>query len=420
MKPQTYVKKIKEQYESLPYPARSPKDEMSRLLTTSGDPLYKINHYCFEGKKNFNEDFKVLISGGGTGDSTIYLAEQLKQTTAKITYLDLSQKSMRIAQERAKIRNLNNISWIHASILDLPSLNLGEFDFINCTGVLHHLSEPAQGLKVLSKALSPNGAIYLMVYAKYGRTGIYQMQELMRRINDPSMDISHKLTNTKALLNHLPETNWFSRDSIRWQKEIEDGKDAEIYDLFLNEQDVSYTVNELYQLSESQGLNLVDFIPGTLSEKSRYQPGSFVKNEALLKMILSKPKKEQQAISELISGYIRNHEVYLSRGFNTQAKFIDRKNIPTLYQMSATDIFNSICQQGYLHITVNKMEIKFTPTPAQKLFFKYIDGKKSIQSIISSIHKELKPLNIGASIIFDQVVAVYKTFHAADLMFLHQ
>jgi len=60
MKPQTYVKKTKEQYESLPYPARSPKDEMSRLLTTSGDPLYKINHYCFEGKKIFNEDLMFL------------------------------------------------------------------------------------------------------------------------------------------------------------------------------------------------------------------------------------------------------------------------------------------------------------------------------------------------------------------------
>ena len=49
-----YLGEVKEQYENYPYPPRNPEDEKKRLIYTSVDPLAKINHYCFRGKRHFD------------------------------------------------------------------------------------------------------------------------------------------------------------------------------------------------------------------------------------------------------------------------------------------------------------------------------------------------------------------------------
>ena len=54
------------------------------------------------------------------------------------------------------------------------------FDQIVCTGVLHHLADPDTGLRALRRVLAPDGAIQVMVYAVYGRAGLYMMQEYCR------------------------------------------------------------------------------------------------------------------------------------------------------------------------------------------------------------------------------------------------
>ena len=103
------------------------------------DSLANIVHQCFGGSKQINENFRVLVAGGGTGHALIYLAEQLQYFGARVTYIDLSNASMRVAKRRAQNRQLTNIDWYQGSLLDLPQMNLGQFDYINCTGVLHHL-----------------------------------------------------------------------------------------------------------------------------------------------------------------------------------------------------------------------------------------------------------------------------------------
>ena len=145
------------------------------MLTWLED-LPMINHYCFAGRQSFANGFRALVAGGGTGDATIFLAEQLKHTDAQIVHLDMSQASIAIAQERAKIRGLTNISWLHDSLLNLPKLGLEKFDYINCSGVLHHLADPDDGFHALLSVLADDGAVGLMLYATTGRTSVYQMQ----------------------------------------------------------------------------------------------------------------------------------------------------------------------------------------------------------------------------------------------------
>jgi ubiquinone/menaquinone biosynthesis C-methylase UbiE len=79
-----------------------------------------LNHYCFKGQRNFNQDFRCLVAGGGTGDSVINLAEQLRGTSAEIVYLDMSAASRRIAEQRAAVRGLTNITWLTESLIIHP------------------------------------------------------------------------------------------------------------------------------------------------------------------------------------------------------------------------------------------------------------------------------------------------------------
>ena len=146
---------VRAQYEVLPYPPRDPRDEAIRLITGTPSHILEVNHYLFSGRLNFNRPFRALVAGGGTGDACIMLAQQLvdRRCPGEVVYLDLSTASRQICESRAKARGLRNIQFLTGSLLDLPSMPIGEFDYIDCTGVLHHLPDPAAGMRALASVL---------------------------------------------------------------------------------------------------------------------------------------------------------------------------------------------------------------------------------------------------------------------------
>ena len=82
---------------------------------------------------------------------------------------------------RASAESINSRISSFTSCRLRTSRDLGRtFDHVVCTGVLHHLPDPDDGLRALRHVLRPRGAMHLMVYALYGRTGIYMMQEYCR------------------------------------------------------------------------------------------------------------------------------------------------------------------------------------------------------------------------------------------------
>ena len=132
----------------------------------------------------------------------MYIAEQLNETKAEIVYVDASAKSQEVAQTRAKIRGLSNIIWIKDYMENLPQLGLQveeKFDFVSCQGVLHHMKIPLKGLNTLKDELHDEGGMDLMLYARYGRTGVEQMQILMRLVNEGVFDFKQKIINTKKI-----------------------------------------------------------------------------------------------------------------------------------------------------------------------------------------------------------------------------
>ncbi len=308
MKSSHYIPQVRQQYEELPYPPRDPLDEKNRLVKTWLDDLPMINHYCFSGKQSFGERFRALVAGGGTGDATIFLAEQLRHTNAEIVHLDLSEASIAVARQRAQARELENISWLNESLLALPDLGLAPFDYINCSGVLHHLADPDAGLRALLAVLKGTGALGIMVYAEHGRTGVYQMQTLMRMINQGETDAQRKIANTREVLASLPNTNWFRRaEKVLYHDHVDLG-DAGLYDLLLHSQDRAYTVDELYAwFGDQHGmhLELTDVGRG----RAAYLPELAVgpQQPPFLGVTRQLPPRQQYAIAELLTGALVTH-----------------------------------------------------------------------------------------------------------------
>ena len=151
------------------------------------------------------------MAGGGTGDACIMMAQQMvdRRCPGEVVYLDLSTASRQICESRAKARGLRNIQFLTGSLLDLPSMPIGEFDYIDCTGVLHHLPNPAAGMRALASVLQSDGGMGVMLYGEYGRSGVYPLQELLRTLGLPSMALEDRLAMSKRLIRFLPTTNLF-------------------------------------------------------------------------------------------------------------------------------------------------------------------------------------------------------------------
>ncbi len=423
--PSNALPDVKAQYEAMPYPPRDPSDERARLVRTWLDDLAMINHYCFAGKATFRDGFRVLVAGGGTGDSTIFLAEQLRDSDAEIVHLDFSSASLAIAQERAAARALQNIRWINGSMLNLSGLEVGKFDYINCVGVLHHLVDPDAGLNALLAVLKDGGAMGLMVYAAYGRTGVYQMQSLMRLINTDETTHSGQIANTHQILDCIPPTNWFKRGEALYGDHR--NGDAGIYDLLLHSQDRAYTVGQLYEwLVDKHELNIefTDVERG----RSSYLPHLLMGTSPpeVLKTIRAMPLRKQYEIAELFHGRVQMHSFYVTRSAAAKAVYGDPDCVPFLYHEPVTgpelaDVFaRSRGQPFVLDHAYTSVSITINPGRFGPAILRHIDGLNSFRKIFTLVRRDptFRTMAPRDEVLFADFKEIYETLNALERMLL--
>ena len=273
------------------------------------------------GKPHFRQNFRVIVAGGGTGRDTNFLAEQLNHTNAEIVYMDFSQSSMKIAQLMTKMRKCSNIVWVRSWIEATPFMGLERFELFVSTGVLHHLKNPQKGLRVLQDAQLPFGGALLMLYGKLGRSGVYQIQEVLRYINKGESSLENEVENAKSVLAALPYQNWFN--SYVSGDHITMG-DVGIYDLLLHKRDVSYDIREAFRFVEMGGYNFVGFylpelnIPFTLNPR--------ILGLQLIELFLIKPLSSQQYIGDILKGDMNQNGMFISKQKSSEAKLSLEEN----------------------------------------------------------------------------------------------
>ena len=370
--------RLASQYEACPYPKRDPRDEAKRLIVGSPSHIREIDHWVFGARRPAGQTLNALVAGGGSGDATIMLAQQMASLDrpGQVTWLDRSAAALGIAQSRAQARKLTNIVWQQRSLLDLPGSGLGLFDYIDCCGVLHHLPDPAAGLRALISVLAPGGGMGLMVYAPHGRTGVYMMQDALRRLAPPEDPPHQRLDIARRVMKHLPETQW-----LRHNRNFDDhinGGDAGLYDLLLNPRDRSYTVPELSALLTDAGLRVTCWV-----EPIRYDPAPLLPDPKLRARLDTMDMTERAALAEALAGNMAVHILYCVRAGDPVVTPDPGQDtaVPICREIDGATLAKNIRPDGTLIITFDGLRVPVALPSLAQAILPLVDGQRSVAHI---------------------------------------
>ena len=393
------------QYETLPYPERRPEDEARRLLLGSPSHLREIDHWVFGAARPRARPLRVLVAGGGTGDATVMLAEQMRRfgQAGSITQLDRSAASLAIGRARVAARGLD-VRFEEGSLLDLPASGLGPFDYIDCVGVLHHLPDPAEGLRALVAVLAPGGGLGLMVYAPHGRTGVYMVQDALRLLAPPERTPKERLDLARRVLRHLPESAW-----LRHNRSVTDhlaGGDAGVFDLLLNPRDRALAVPDLLDLLQGAGLEATCWL-----EPLRYDPDAYLPDPRLRAAAAALGADQRRALAEALSGTMSTHVVYVVRA-GEAARLPDPTApgmIPVAREVPGEELARRIRPDGTYLFTCEALSVPIPLPAAAAAILRLVDGRRSVAEVTAA----LEARGIGSASAWPEV---YRRMSAANLL----
>lgn len=234
-----------------PHPSPGYRDKIE-----AADRRMRLRLYCCGIDSEDYMDREVLDAGCGTGEYSLWFASN----GARVTGLDISPASLREASAYAERHGIDDVDFEKRSVLD-TGFAPRSFDFVYCTGVLHHTPAPFQGFRELCRVLRPGGKLLVSVYNRAGML----TRELRRQI-------------VQLLASDDP------RDRVRWARRLfprtadrlhdEDLGDPEtpLYDYFGVDRQSLHTLGEVLDWLDRCGLDYEgSFPPARLSD----YPGMF-------------------------------------------------------------------------------------------------------------------------------------------------
>jgi SAM-dependent methyltransferase len=366
------------QYEAFPYPRRDPRDEARRLVVGSPGHLREIDYWIFGAQRSAGRPLQALFAGGGTGDGTLMLAQQMATAgrAGSVTWLDRSTAALKIAQARAEARGLQNIVWESRSLLDLPGSGLGPFDYIDCCGVLHHLPDPAEGLRALTSVLAPDGGIGLMVYAPHGRTGVYMVQDALRLLAPAEQPPAARLDVARRVMRHLPETAWLRKNGFL--DDHVNGGDPGLYDLLLNPRDRAFTVPQLVELLARAGLRVACWV-----EPLRYDPMFWLPDPKLRARAEALDPTARAGLAEALTGNISAHIVYCVRDEvpAERSDFMAPDAVPVGRTVTGEELAGYIQQDSTIVMAFDGLRAPIPLPPMAKAILQLVDGQRTVGEI---------------------------------------
>ena len=122
---------------------------------------------------------RILVAGCGTGQNAIVTARRF--LASRVLAVDLSRASLGYAKRKTLELGVGNIEYAQGDVLALSGL-AERFDYIECSGVLHHLADPLAGWRVLRSLLAPRGVMRIGLYSETGRRHLARGRELIAEL----------------------------------------------------------------------------------------------------------------------------------------------------------------------------------------------------------------------------------------------
>ena len=248
--------KVKKQYEKNPYPRWT-------NLGLSIEPknikdVFKYKNLDIDFQKiNFSEKIEILISGCGTGQHALTTASVYKN--ANIYALDLSFNSLSYAKRKAKELDFKNIKFIQGDLLDIKKLNK-KFDLIESVGVLHHMSDPFLGWKILTDCLKDNSFMWIGLYSKKAREHIAEIRKSIKEL---------KIETTKYNIDSFRK-KIFNDNSTKWNS-LKNSPDfystSGIVDLLFHVQEHNFTIPIIREYMKTLNLFFLGFEDANIINK---------------------------------------------------------------------------------------------------------------------------------------------------------
>ncbi len=251
------VEKIRQQFDSAPYPRipvdESPKDKPNFLYIHN-----LVTAYYLRNQKVIDTKEKVILDAGcGSGYKSLVLAEA--NPGAKIVGVDISEASVKLAEQRLQYHGVENAEF-HVSFLeDLPKLGM-EFDYINCDDVLYLLPDPVAGLQAMKSVLQPDGIIRVNLHSSLQRANFFRAQNLfkfMGLMDDNPEDMEIGIV--QEIMNALKDG--VSLKTQTWNSKY---KEDSAKDLILANQllvgDKGATIPELFSLLKAANLEFINMV----------------------------------------------------------------------------------------------------------------------------------------------------------------
>jgi SAM-dependent methyltransferase len=277
----------------MPYPAPLTSLDEQRDLYKNPDRRRAMVHRMWPTDQPPQHQ-EILVAGCGTSQAARHA---LREPEARVTAIDVSETSLRHTRDLKLKYELGNLDLHQLPIERVEELGLS-FDQVVCTGVLHHLPDPDLGLRALREVLRPQGAMNLMVYAPYGRAGIYMMQEYCRLLDIGTSESD--LRDLGATLGALPADHPIS-GVLRRAKDFR--RPEAMADALLHPLDRAFSVPELYAWLDRCGMSFGRFI-----EQAPYLPQcGVVAKSPHAERLASLPSREQHAAVELFRGTMVLH-----------------------------------------------------------------------------------------------------------------
>ncbi|MGL5081583.1 MAG: class I SAM-dependent methyltransferase [Microcoleaceae cyanobacterium] len=263
------------------------------------------------GQAPQNHRIRILDAGCGTGSSTEYLVKLNPQ--AAVLGIDLSDGAIKTARERCSQSGVRSVGtpvpeFRRLSLYDVTQLE-GQFDLINCVGVLHHLPDPIKGLQNLAVKLAPGGLMHIFVYAELGRWEIRLMQEAIALLQGNRCgDYKNGVKVGRQLFAALPQENRLVKyEASRWA--MENQRDECFADMYVHPQEIDYRIATLFELIAASGLEFMGF------SNPDYWRIERLLGEApeLLERAAELSDQQRYRLVELLDPQISHYEFFLGR-----------------------------------------------------------------------------------------------------------
>lgn len=199
------------------------------------------------------EGARVWVAGCGTNQA---VATALLFPDARVVGSDLSAGSLQVAERNARQLGITNLELREESLHQ--AAYAGEFDYVICTGVIHHTADPGGALAALAAALRPGGVMQLMVYNRYHRTLTTAFQKALRTLlGGGGYAYGEELALARRFVHHFAGPGTMGT----WLAAFRDAPDAQLADHLIQPVEHSYTVESLDRMANDAGLELLAPFP---------------------------------------------------------------------------------------------------------------------------------------------------------------